>query len=241
MEYHIDKKNKAIFGFSAKAGCSHIKTILYYASSGVSCRKINSLKRGEIHKVFRPRPTKKIEPYIKSTSEKINVIIIARHPFERLVSGFLDKYANKSSFAHKWPPEIKLNLSNFVKEIQKDNWEVVEPNHFKPQSTYYLDFSKYKHIELKIFDIKNIDYDYISRVLNKKIPLDIINKTQGHERSINEKDFAKYEGEFGHGEELEVNEYFSSKIDVSTFYSDQIKKEVYEIFKQDYINFGYRW
>lgn len=237
MEYLIDKKNKVIFGFSPKAGCSHIKTLLYYASLGKSPEDVNSLKCGEIHKIFNDIKLSVIEPYITSTSEKINVIIVTRHPFERLVSGFRQKYIKSDKTTKNWPSEIKLNLSNFVKEIKKGNWKAVDPHHFKPQSTNYLDFSKFKNVKLKIFDINKIDYDYIFSAYRRKKSQAVINKTQGHERFT--KDFSDYTGELGNGEELDVNEYWEYQIDVSTFYSDEIKKKVFEIFKQDYINFGY--
>ena len=194
MHYYIDNKNKVIFGFSPKCGCSHVKTLLYYLCYNKSTEIIKSLEIGEVHERIKTFNKSKVTNYIMNTPEKIDVIIITRHPFKRLVSGFIDKYCNRRAnstgiaqldfgqFVLRWPKHIKRNLSNFVKQLEKGNWKIIDRHHFEPQSVNYIDFTKFKNTKTQFFDISNIDYNYISKIYNKKIPDAIINRTEGHER-----------------------------------------------------------
>ena len=236
MYYYIDNINKVIFGYSPKCGCSHVKILLYYLRFDKSKEKIKSLGCGEVHKKIQTFSKSQATNYIMNTPEKIDVIIVTRHPFKRLVSGFIDKYCNQGQYVDKWPKHIKRNLSNFVKHLEKKNWKIIDRHHFEPQSVNYIDFTKYKNTKTQFFDISNIDYNYISKIYNKKIPDAIINRTEGHERrnsppcKINADIF----------DNINVDRYCDSKINKLTSYSNKIKEIVYRIYILDYRNFNYK-
>lgn len=238
MYYTIDKDKKAVFGFSPKAGCSHLKTLLCYLMLNTPEKTIQSFRQGESHKHLGKGGVDRVyDPtkYISNTSETIDVLIFTRHPFNRLVSGFVDKYGTNGQCRPTWPKHVKLNLSNFVKEIKKKNWSVVNQRHFEPQSVGYKDFTQFENVNLKIFDICNVAYEYISGIYNKTIPDGVMNHTQGHENRF----LPAYKKPNRIIDQVSVDEYCDSKIDPAKSYSDDMKEEVYKIYKIDYDNFNY--
>ena len=74
----VDKDNKIIFGWSAKCGCSHAKHIYWFLKTGNLTNKIHSEKSSN------PLP---------NDIQNYTTLLFTRNPYERLVSGFLDKYA----------------------------------------------------------------------------------------------------------------------------------------------------
>lgn len=236
MYYYIDKINKVIFGHSPKCGCSHVKTLIYYLCRNKSKENIESLKVGEVHDKIKTFSKSVVTSYIMNTPEKIDVIIITRHPFKRLVSGFVDKYCKQGQYVNKWPKHIKRNLSNFVEQLEKRNWKIIDKHHFEPQSVNYINFTKFKNTKTQFFDISNIDYNYISKIYNKKIPDAVINHTEGHER----KNLAPCKINTDIFDNIIVDRYSHMRINKLAIYSNKIKEIVYRIYLLDYKNFNYK-
>jgi len=109
-------------------------------------------------------------------------IIISRKPYKRLVSGFLDKYKINGNFRHLYKHNI-LSFSKFIDELIKNNYEMINRTHFTPQTTERFDRKILQSKIIKIYDLENIDYNYIQKLYNIKIPLKVMNKKYGHERS----------------------------------------------------------
>jgi len=109
-------------------------------------------------------------------------IIISRNPYKRLVSGFLDKYKINGNFRHLYKHNI-LSFSKFIDELIKNNYEMINRTHFTPQTTERFDRKILQSKIIKIYDLENIDYNYIQKLYNIKIPLKVMNKKYGHERS----------------------------------------------------------
>ena len=120
MKFIIDYNKKIIFGWSAKCGCSHIKKIYWFLQNNRIDNKIHTA-------IEHMRLPNNISDFI--------LIIITRNPFERIISGFLDKYnKNKGQFRYKWKYNT-LTFSNFVDELIKKNWKMVDEHHFTPQTS----------------------------------------------------------------------------------------------------------
>jgi hypothetical protein len=145
------------------------------------------------------------------------IILIIRNPFERVISGFLDKYSVNGEHIKLWKHNT-ITFSKFVDEILINNWEMIDNHHFTQQTTEKFDskiISKSK--ELKIYDIKNIDYNYIEKLYNKKIPEKILNFKGGHEKNI--KSHTIEYNVF----DIEMRLYNNYNIDIKYFYNDIIK------------------
>jgi hypothetical protein len=69
----------------------------------------------------------------------------------------------------------------FVDELVKNNWNDVNKHHFTSQTTENFNNEIINSKCIKHYDIKNIDYDFIEKLYNIKIPEIILHKKQGHE------------------------------------------------------------
>ena len=215
MYFLIDNKLKIIFGWSAKCGCSHIKKIFGYLQ--------NDIENNVIH-------TNKDFNNLPNDIENYTTILIIRNPYERIISGFLDKYREGGEFRFMWKQNT-LTFTNFVDELVKNNWEMVEKHHFTPQTSECFNSDAIlKSKVLKVYNIKNINYKYIEQIYNKNIPKTLINFRGGHERNstieLNTPVF-----------DLDFNSYNDKNIKPKYFYNKNIRNKVYNFYKNDFIFF----
>lgn len=219
MHYLVDNKNKIIFGWSEKCGCSHVKNLFYFFQT-------NNIKN-EIHK------GKDCQPLPKNIAEYA-IILFIRNPYKRLVSGFLDKYKEGGQYRNRWRHHI-ITFSNFVDELIGDNWKMVEKSHFIQQTRERFDVNIItKAKSFKIYDIENIDYTYIEELYGTKIPQEVLNFKGDHIRKNfalldYDKDQCVYD--------LDSKIYFNYNVSLTKFYNQEIKSKVYNFFKNDFIFF----
>jgi hypothetical protein len=130
MYFIIDEKRKIAFGYSAKAGCSHIKRIFWYLTEDNLNHKLHKDKR-EYSK-------------IPDDYKNYTFILIVRNPYKRLVSGFLDKYNSnpvgelRNNFKKK-----EITFEDFVGYVVREDCK--EPNHihhFSPQTRECFNYEK---------------------------------------------------------------------------------------------------
>ena len=165
MFFLIDNKNHIIFGWSPKCGCIHIKSIYYFLQN-------NEIKLKNLHGKMSQN---KLSNDILDSIENYTILIFCRNPYNRLVSGFLDKYRINGGYRHMWL-EKDIKFSKFVNEL--GNWEIIDKHHFS--NIIFTDKILNCKI-IKCFDIENIDYDYIESYI-KKIPKQLINFKGKHAR-----------------------------------------------------------
>lgn len=217
MKFLVDTDNKIVLGWSAKCGCSHAKTIFLYLKTNNYDNKIHT------HENVSKLP---------NDIENYTTIIISRNPYKRLVSGFLDKYSKNGEFRHLWKNSF-LSFSQFVDELLK-KWNQVEKHHFTPQTSEMFDKKILSSKIIKFYDICNIDYKYIEELYDKKIPEFIMKKQQGHERVFKidpKKNYNNYVYD------LNIDEYINFNVDIKFFYNQDIKKKVFDFYKEDFIFF----
>ena len=166
MYFLIDKEKLIIFGWSAKCGCTHLKNIFYYLKNDKFVRNNNHYF---IHTYFKWHL---IPDDILNDIDRYTFIIFCRNPYKRLVSGFRDKYAIDGECRYKWPDKKKINFLKFINQL--GNWRYVDKHHFTPQTSEGFNYKIMNRKLVKCFDIENIDYSYIEKLYNKKIPLEII-------------------------------------------------------------------
>lgn len=215
MHFLVDHIRKIIFGWSAKCGCSHVKNIFWFLQTD----QLNN----EIH------TTKDYFP-LPHDIENYTTLIFCRNPYKRIVSGFLDKYKNNGEHRHLWNHSL-ISFSNFVNELIQHDWKIIDHHHFTPQTTEEFDKRILLSKTIKLYDISNIDYDYIETLYNKKIPEYIITKKQGHERvhSIkNNESIKKYVYN------LNIDDYIDYPVDIKYFYNEELKKKVFLFYLNDF-------
>jgi len=216
MYFLVDAARKILFGWSAKCGCSHIKRIFYFLKN----KRENSVIHCDKDYSKLPRDI-----------EKYTTIIIGRNPYERIVSGFLDKYKPSGSFRHLWKHDA-ITFAKFVEELGKGDWNMIEKHHFTPQTTEEFNKNIMLSKCIKCYDIKNIDYNYIEELYNVKIPKTILTKKEGHERK-------NYSESIDHVVcDLEMADYYNFNVNSKYFYTEELKNKVYNFYKTDFIFFS---
>ena len=214
MFFLIDVNLKIIIGWSPKSGCSHIKKIIRFLQT-------NNFD----HETHIPDDI----GILPNDIENYVTILIIRNPYERLISGFLDKYRKSGEFIQRWKHPT-ITFSKFIDELIKGDWNMIQEFHFKPQMQDF-DEKILKSKELKIYDIKNIDYNLIETLYNKKIPEKILNFKFNHERksgTILEK----------YVHDLDMQIYYNYSVPTKYFYNEDLKHKVHEFYKNDFIFFN---
>lgn len=221
MYFLIDNKNLIIFGWSAKCGCTHIKSIYYFLQND-KISKINVHSKNTYNKLSND---------ILNSIENYTTIIFCRNPYKRLVSGFLDKYRMNGQFRYKWPDK-NIQFNKFVKKL--GNWEYIDKHHFTPQTTEAFNNKIINSKIIKCFDIENIDYDYIEKLYNKKIPIKLLKFKGEHTRCkiSRELEYNKYV--FA----INMAEYYDYKLETKYFYNDELKQKVFNFYKNDFLFFS---
>ena len=211
MYFLVDNNRKIIFGWSAKCGCSHVKKIFFY---------LTNVFHETVHlKTSYQQLPKSINGY--------KIILISRNPYERLVSGFLDKYNPKGSFRSKWNSKT-LTFNKFVEELLKEKWTTIDKHHFTRQTSEAFKPILINNKNIRYFDIKNIDYEYIEQLYNKKLPDSVKYFKGDHSRKTFENVIEDYVYD------LDIKEYYEKSINYKYFYNPALKQKVFNFYKKDF-------
>lgn len=218
MHFLRDETKKVIFGWSAKCGCSHIKMIYKYLTK-------NIIDFDKTH----------IGTYneLGFIDDSYTIIIIIRNPFLRLISGFLEKYRINGQFRDNWKTKKVLNFENFVDEIV-NNSKFIDKHHFTPQLSEKWDDKIYSHKKLIIYDLANIDYSFLEKLYNKKIPKNILDY-RGYFRTteMKNKKVMLEENIRAYNIELDKHE-IGLHYSYDLYYNKDIKRKVFFFYKKDF-------
>jgi len=215
MYFIIDRTNKVIVGWSAKCGCTHVKRLFNYI--------INHNNEKHIDLNIRDVLPKNIGCF--------TTIIVSRNPYKRVVSGFLEKYKGGGNYRKNWKYN-KITFTMFINEVLKNNWKMINYHHFTPQTTENFNMNILKSKQLKIFDIENIDYNYIETLYNIKIPEEILLSGRGHKRK-------EYPNTINRCvSDLTMKTYIHSNVNYKYFYNKELNIKVLRFYKNDFIFFN---
>jgi hypothetical protein len=213
MFFLIDRKRNIIFGWCAKSGCSHIKNIFWYLTD---------------------TKTTKLHPYsaqakLPPDSHKFTIIMVFRNPYDRLVSGFLNKYKKGGQFRGSWRNGV-LTFSKFVDTLIQEDFKQIDHHHFGRQTSEAFDESQiFKSKEVRVFDLKNINYEFIEKIYQRKIPREILDFRGDHIRKDNSIVFEV------DAFDVNIDEIGDRKVKYSQFYNKEILAKVEKYFENDII------
>lgn len=214
MFFLVDNERKILFGWSAKCGCSHIKSIFWYFQNGLIKNKIH---------------THKDMMHLPDDIENFTSIIIVRNPFQRLVSGFLNKYSLSGEYRCKWKTRT-ISFADFVEDLIREKWDTVDRHHFDKQTSEHFDRTKLLQSKIiKCYDLPHIDYSFIESLFGKEIPDAVLNKKFGHERDISK---PNWPNEYVY--DVEMNEYFHYNVEYKYFFNSEMKEKLKEFYKDDF-------
>lgn len=216
--YIIDNKRKIIFVTTPKCGIQHINYLYAFLID-------KQMKFREVHNL---PPNYKI----------FTIIFIIRNPYHRIISGFREKYSNQWQKEHFLScysiPNIeynKLTFSQFINELHINKLKHIDKHHFIPQTD---EFDKIKDCEkLIIYDLYNIDYEYISKLYGKHIPDEVKNR-RGNHTNKNVWQLREYVYD-----KPNIS-YRYMKIDIKYFFNNDLHDKMYEFYMQDFEEFKKR-
>ena len=223
MQFIIIDTKKIIIFWSPKCGCTTLKTILAIFFN------IENNKNKDIH--LNEELSVKIDKKDKNKMDiykNYDIVMLIRNPYERLVSGFLNKYAfgtykNPSncncfydfcSILQKDPK--KINKHHFEKQTKGKGWDFYNELQ-RPKIKYILNTSDVNDIR----KILGLNIPEIKENYNKKV---IENNEEMEKTNLWSLDYKKLK-------KLNNINYFY-------FYNDDIKNLVYNIYKDDFMFFN---
>jgi len=218
MYFLVDKRNKVVFGWSAKCGCSHIKKIFKYLQNG----RLDN----EVH-------VSQDEGKLPADMSEYTTILIIRNPYERIVSGFLDKYRPGFACRKKIPAEkqILFSFEKFVDYLVRYKWTYIDRHHFTPQTTEAFRPDRiHRSKVLRVFDLKSIDYAYIEGLYGKTIPPELLAYRGGPVARNPSHPVPFPMSKVFH---LDMSLYLDYKVVAKQFYNPDIKAKVQAFYKED--------
>ena len=160
MRFLIDDKAEFALGWSPKCGNTHLKKIWYYLHNDFN---------EQLHRYHDEYNKPRIIP------KHYTILIVTRNPYERLVSGVLDRLRLGTLPRKQWPDNYgPLTFEKYVDEILKENWNVVHKLHFERQLSDQFPSNITDYTKLYIQDINSVDYSILEKKFGKKIPDNIL-------------------------------------------------------------------
>lgn len=226
MKYIIINEKKLIIFWSPKCGCTTLKTIIsiYFNINNDEKYKHIHLNE-ELKKKINVR-NKNIDIY-----KDYSIVMLIRNPYERLVSGFINKYVQKKDgkTSHFKNPTNCNNFYDFCNILLK-NPKKIDKHHFEKQTSdngwYFYNELRKPYVKY-ILDTSNIND--ISKILG--LSINTIKNNSNNKYSVKSKRNKLWLMNY---EELNKNK----KLNYSDFYNNELKNLVYKIYKDDFIFFS---
>ena len=223
------KKYNYMILWSAKSGCTYLRQLFLELHK----EEIQNNPKNKWHNL---NSDFKIPQEISNTSE-IKKIILCRNPYNRVASIFCNKYCGGHGHSIL-PPKIQLKkctFREFVKELMviKMNGKLNNTDIHICEQTFCYNKNTYL-LKLEEFDKSIIDI-YTKMDLHILIP--------EIKSFLNKKNFKNKTSKNLETEYVYDKEYTSESTvfpDYKYFYDDELLNLVYEIYKNDFINFNYK-
>lgn len=220
MQFIIIHDKKLIIFWSPKCGCSSLKTILAIYFNIHDPVKYSHIHLNEDLDILIDKKDDNLK------YENYDLVFLIRNPYDRLVSGFMNKYVTpKGDGKPRYTsPDNCKSFYDFCHILLK-NPKAINKHHFEPQTRgkgwmFYNFLGKPK--KKYVFDTK--DVNEIKKLLDLTIDDVKDNYSKKNENLDNEKLYnLDYE-----------NLRKRKSVKYSNFYNNYLKKVVYEIYKNDF-------
>lgn len=232
MYFLLDFQRNIIFGWSAKCGCSHVKNLFHFLQNNRIHNLITDLSLHEEYNewLVHNETYNSLPMFIPHTTK---ILLFIRNPYKRLVSGFLNKYNPKNNLYFIEWKKNKLTFRLFVEELIENNFKMINEHHFTPQLSELWDDEKLNTRKNILIDIENINYEYIEKLYEKKIPREILNYKGITNIVKPNKLFSELKLQ-GNISDMELIDYVDFEVEYNLFYDDDLKKKVYNFYKKDF-------
>ena len=175
MHFYVDPPRRFAVGWSPKCGCTHVKAILLFCRFGTIDHNPHA---SEHRAMFRAQLPAREELHAWT------VLVVVRSPYERVVSGFLDKYEPSGELRHLWPRD-HLTFGQFVNALARDGTltPAIDTHHFEPQMTEPLAGALDRAQRCVVCDIGAIDYALLEATYEVTIPPELLQFRGSHART----------------------------------------------------------
>lgn len=215
MYFIVNEDKQFCIGWNAKCACSYIKQHYHSMNN-------NAYKNFGLHSIHIPEYKKVLPKNLKNYT----IYMVIRNPYERIVSGFNDKYKQGREFRSMWVSDNSLTFRNFVDSLCKRNWTIIEKHHFIPQTEEAFDINEISKSKKKIvYDIKEV---------NKMI--DDLNKFYPHVQIPNESMIPynshsiEQHNKFVADMHIDLFQYTSFQ----NYYDKELQEKIFEFYKKDF-------
>ena len=236
MLYAYSNKYNYIIGWSAKCGCSLFRK-LFFTLHEDELKQRPLLLHHTLDIDF-PLPTK-----INSPNQFVSYkhIVLCRNPYKRAVSMFTNKICGKNNILHSKVPMKTITFRNFIyglKYLKEKKSPIFYNIHLSPQSH---NFKKYEYttiLKLEEF-FEKITTVYTDLGLFCLLPqiINFLEEIQSKKKPFNQT-IKNNETEFICDKEypIETTEFPQYEY----FYDEELFELVYDLYKDDFENFGYQ-
>lgn len=149
MYFLINTRHRIAFGWSAKCGCTMVKSLFF---------QLSGIFMPHVHGAW-------LWAGLPADGGGLEIVVFARNPYERVVSGFIDKYGRSRELVHSdpIPGGDACCFADFVRSIETHGIDQRSANfvhHFTPQlSEAWIDGIPVT----RVFDIGAIDFDFLEQ------------------------------------------------------------------------------
>ena len=155
MYFLIDPIHKVIFGWSAKAGCTHVK-YLFCHYGGITLFNSES-----VHSVCGYHGLPK-------NYRQFTIVIFVRNPYKRVVSGFL----NKASLMNI--PSQQNTFDRLTMMLSNDRWNDLDAGGKGYQFRPYLSDKYIPEMKIDyVFDVECINYNILDQLFGQVLPQEL--------------------------------------------------------------------
>jgi len=221
MYFLVNEEKKIIFGYSPKCGCTKIKMYFNFYSGKNNYDNINP----DMTYNFKIPHTYDTYGGLPNNHNEYTIVLFIRNPYKRLLSGFIDRYCISRCRLNI----REFNFQNFVNELDANGVNRINSQHFSPQlSQKYEDNIKFT----KIFDIENIDYEYLDQLFGKKLDDGLIKLRTSHQLKYSET-YDDTNKKAYHLNKFEIRR-MHEKPKLKYFLNDDIISKINKYYKKDF-------
>ena len=232
----VDEKHKVLYCSISKVACSSFRTFVLKAATGINNTRFHVHQKDQLRRVglkflidYDPNDREtKLATYFK--------FIIVRHPFDRLISAYQNKFSSRTEFLRNYQMFIKKTLKENSTTDKYGRIQLTFNQFLYLVVNYYETSFKNKHW-LSYFEHChpcNINYDYIIKLETIEHDLKIFFKNyfkSNEHQDVIRRNTAR----------SNITDKLSEVTRIFSAVDQNIVKELLNIYEKDFLLFSYTW